>query len=152
MKKALYVLVIGLGIGLASCCGCRKVKSLPITGTEWQLIEMNGKVIDRPEGGEQYSLRLGDDGRFSGMGDCNRCMGGYTLDEKRDRIEFSQVASTRMMCPNQQQENQYFAILNDARGYKIDGQFLLLLNDQRNIIASFKNVGNPDANAEHVVR
>lgn len=63
---------------VASCCPCRKHRkgdSKPFVGTEWQLVQLNGRAV--PVEGDLFTVVFGEDGRLSGLGACNRLMGSY---------------------------------------------------------------------------
>lgn len=123
--------------GMISCCPCKKVKSFSMTGTEWTLMELNDVVVDRSADTESYTMLLDKDGRFSGKGDCNRYFGSYKM-EKDGEISFDGIGSTRAMCPNQARESQYLKMLDEADKYKVDMNYLILMDDNNKIIASFK--------------
>lgn len=143
MKKLLFAALIAvLGMSMVSCCGCGKgsSKDFVINGKTWALIEMNGTVIDRQnDNPDRFTLILGDENKFNGMGDCNRYFGSYTMTDNGE-LKFSAMGSTRAMCPNQKMEDQYFQMLNQVTKYKVDGEFLILMNDDNQIIASMKIV------------
>lgn len=139
---AYTLLLVMIGVGAVSCCAaCRGGKSIPVNGTQWGLIEMNGKVIDRESTTtpDRLTLILGEDGRISGAGDCNRYFAPYTLGSDGS-IRISNIGSTRMMCPNPELESSYFKMLENATKYKIDGDFLILSNNENQIIGSFKRM------------
>ena len=142
MKKIMYLmLLVAVGISAVSCCSaCRARKPMQVSGTKWGLIEMNGAVVDRQNGmsPDRLTLTLGEDGRVAGMGDCNRYFGPYTLNN--GKIDISSIGSTRMMCPNQQLETEFFRMLENAASCKIDGDFLILSDGENRIIGSFKKL------------
>lgn len=127
MKIARLSFVIIAALWFASCCACRKgaVKALPLQGTQWSLIEWNGRPFVS-EG--NYCIEFSDEGRFSGRGDCNSIMGDYKVTEDR-KLGFGSVASTRMMCPNQEQEGRFVRMLESIDSYDIDGNMLMLFHD-----------------------
>lgn len=142
MKKfALGSLTALLIVTLSACCGCGRQKNasaVPLTGTEWKLVELDGKRItpptDRPEA---YTLTLDTaETRVYGMGACNRFFGNYTLSDTH-RIKFGALGSTRMACPGMEVENQYFRMFDRADSYTIDSDMLMLQNNG-NVIAIFQ--------------
>jgi len=142
MKKVLVILSLAvLVVGMTSCCRpCRKAKPQEIKGTRWGLMELNDKVIDRNAGErpDRLTLILGEEGRISGKGDCNGFFAAYSL--TGDRISISNIGSTRMLCPDQPLENEYFQTLEKAVQIKIDGDFLLLMDKEGKIIVSFRKL------------
>ena len=77
MKLAALAALVML---VASCCPCRKHRkgdSKPFVGTEWQLVQLNGRAV--PVEGDLFTVVFGEDGRLSGLGACNRLMGSDVL-------------------------------------------------------------------------
>ena len=128
MKNIITILVVALVVAAAvSCCPCRKGKnSKPLVGTEWHLTTMMGQSVDIDA--DQFVFTFSADGRFSGVGACNRMMGDYTTTAK-GAIKFGALAGTRMMCPKAHLEAQFTKIISQATHYEIDGDMLLLLSN-----------------------
>ena len=78
MKILLRIAVIAAVAALAAgCCKCRsyqKKNRRPLIGTEWQLIQLDGRAV-KPEEGKFYVMFLAEENRFAGVGACNRLMG-----------------------------------------------------------------------------
>ncbi|MEZ5864482.1 MAG: META domain-containing protein [Geminicoccaceae bacterium] len=75
-------------------------------------------------------------GRFAGSGGCNRVMGGYTLDG--DTIAFGAVAGTMMFCNGLMETEQAMtAALGAARGWRVLGRQLDLMDDEGTLLARF---------------
>ena len=128
MKLVRLVTIAFLAVALASCCSCRKgaVKAKPLAETNWSLVEWNGRPF-AADG--NYNIQLNaEESRFGGRGDCNSVMGKYTATKDR-KIKFEGVASTRAMCPNQEQENKFIAMLQSVDSYDIDGNLLMLFHN-----------------------
>ncbi len=64
-------------------------------------------------------------------------MGGYTLEG--ESLSFSQMAGSRMMCPNIGDEQQFLQTLERVESYKISGEEMQLLQDGK-VILLFKAV------------
>lgn len=127
-------MVASVAVILAACCNCRTNKSkssLPLTDTNWQLVEWEGRPFAAT--GEQYTLKLTKDGRLSGMGNCNRLMGAFET-PRTGIIKFSAMASTRMMCPDQQTESKFTQMLPEVDGYGLDGDMLMLFKGGERIM------------------
>ena len=142
MRKIVVLSIVAiLTLGMTSCCRpCRKAKPAAVKGVQWGLLELNDKVIDRNAGdiAGRFTLTLGDDGRIGGKGDCNTYFSAYTLNG--EKIDITGIASTRMLCPNQSLEDQYFRTLESAVKANIDGRFLILMNSEGKIVASFEKI------------
>ena len=119
---------------MAACCPCKKGQSnnAPLYGTTWRAVifDINGtnKVVAEQNPGE-YTLILNEDGKFNGVGDCNSYFGDFTL--KNGKITFSNMGSTKAMCPSQEWEDCFLQNINSANGYSIEGDKLMLLQDGR---------------------
>ncbi len=116
-----------MALFVVGCCACRKGKNAkPLVGTQWHLVRMMERDLSIEP--EQFLFTFEADGRFGGIGACNRMMGGYTTTDKGG-IKFSNVASTRMMCPDVDLENELGKIFDSATHYEIDGDMLMLLSN-----------------------
>lgn len=74
--------------------------------------------------------------RVSGSDGCNRLMGGYDADAKK--IEFTQLASTKMMCmDNMQEVDQFNQALAKATSYQAYNKSLRLLDQHGNVLLKF---------------
>ncbi|MCG2842694.1 META domain-containing protein [Sandaracinobacter sp. RS1-74] len=106
-----------------------------LLGAEWAVFEIAGKPIVA----DSKPTILFEDGRVAGAGSCNRFMGGYTVAPDGLKLEFSQMASTMMACPDplMQQEGLFLKTLGDVTGYTVaaDGVLTLTTADGRSIKA-----------------
>jgi len=110
-----------------------------LTGTHWRLIELNGKPIPAAkEGQKEIYIELNKpSGMVSGSGGCNRIMGSFTLGEG-GRLTFSQMASTRMMCPEGMEvEAALLKVLGEANNYSQQGETLSLNLNRMAPLAKF---------------
>ena len=126
VKFAMDVAV--MAIVVVGCCPCKKYQKKygkPLQETEWKMVQFNGRTFDAKDG---YTLVFGKDNRLSGVGDCNRLMGSYTANND-GIMKISQVAGTRMMCPEQDQENSFIQMLGSVDSYQMDGPLLILLGN-----------------------
>ena len=128
MKKLISILMVAMVVVAAvGCCPCRKGKnSKPLVGTEWHVMTMMGQSVDVAD--DEFVFQFGKDGRFSGVGACNRMMGDYTVTDK-GAIKFGALAGTRMMCPKVSLEADFTRIIHQATHYEIDGDMLLILSN-----------------------
>ena len=112
------------------CCKCRsyqKKNRRPLIGTEWQLIQLDGRAV-KPEEGKFYVMFLAEENRFAGVGACNRLMGKYETTDK-GALRIGPIASTMMACPGMEQEDAFTKALEATTHYDMDGPMLLLLGD-----------------------
>lgn len=126
MKKLKWIFAVAVVFTAVACCPCRKSKSpsLPLTGIEWKMTQMYGTNIDS----DNYRITFGADGSAHGVGDCNRFTGSYTMKDGELKIGES-LASTRMMCMNQAQEDKFLKMLGYADAYYVDGEKLMLIKN-----------------------
>lgn len=112
----------------AGCCNCRsyqKKTRRPLEGTEWQLVQLDGRSVKAAP--ETFVLKL-ENGSVSGFGACNRLMGSYKTGERR-ALKIGPLATTKMACPNLDQEQQFLRALESTTHYDMDGPMLLLLSN-----------------------
>ena len=124
LSALLAVVLLTVVVG---CCPCRKGKNnKPLAGTEWRLMRMMGTDVDAAD--NQFVFQFSADGRFSGVGACNRMMADYST-TATGAISFGELAGTRMMCPRSDLETKFSKIIGQATHYEIDGDMLLLLSN-----------------------
>jgi heat shock protein HslJ len=121
-----------------------KTKSEGITEKYWKLIEINGKPVVWDESAKREAfIILKDEGnRVNGNGGCNTLTGTYEIDRTADRIKFSQMASTMMMCLNMEIEDELKRALEMVDNYSLstDGKYLSLNRARMAPLARFEIV------------
>lgn len=129
MKKSiLFALVCAMLFAVVGCCACRRNQknAKPLQGTEWHLVQFEGKDVELPI--NSFNLILGQSGEIAGVGACNRLLGQYTTTENYG-INLGQVGTTMMLCPeNEALESQFVQMLGGVTHYDIDGDKLVLIN------------------------
>ena len=112
MKKNLISAAAFAAILLSSCG--TTTKSVDITG-EWNVVSVEGKQVT----GNPYIGFDTENGRLYGNAGCNRIMGGFEIDSVNPgHIGLTNVASTRMMCPDMETEQKVLEALNEVAGFK----------------------------------
>ena len=113
-----------LAIALALFPAVLAAEPPALTGAEWQIYELAGSetLPVTP------TLAFSDEGRFSGMGGCNRMMGSFTQDDTA--LRFGQVAATMMICPEPQMnlERAVHDALSRVTAHRFDEDTLVLLD------------------------
>ncbi|WP_195499369.1 META domain-containing protein [Alistipes timonensis] len=131
MKILLRIAVVAVtGALIAGCCNCRayqKKARRPLTGTEWQLIQLGGETV-RPEKGTFTLTLLAEGNRLTAVGACNRLSGIYKTDDKHS-LKLGPIASTMMACPGMEREHAFAQALEATTHYDMDGPMLLLLSN-----------------------
>ena len=73
----------------------------------WVLVQLGEQAISPPkEGLGAHFILMSKDQRVAGSGDCNRLMGGYTL--QGNTLKFSKMAGTKMFCDGKMAAEQNF--------------------------------------------
>ena len=127
LKIAALAAVAALAAGCCSCRSYQKKNRRPLIGTEWQLIQLDGRAV-KPEEGKFTLTFLAEENRIAGIGACNRIMGRYEATEK-GALKIGPLASTMMVCPGMEQEDAFTKALESTTHYDMDGPMLLLLSD-----------------------
>jgi heat shock protein HslJ len=111
---------------LLTVAACAPNPPLTLPGTAWLVEDIAGRgVIDRA----QTTVSFDTSGRVSGSTGCNRFTGSATVEGKA--LTFGPLANTRRACPPalMDQEKQFLEAMASARGYSIDRNGLLHLDD-----------------------
>jgi heat shock protein HslJ len=96
----------------------------------WIAFELNGKAVAGP------TLDTTAD-KVSGTGGCNQFNGPISIED--DAVQIGPVASTRMTCEGKSEtEAQYFAALEAARTFVLDGDMLVLKAEDGHVLLKFK--------------
>lgn len=144
MKKQLAALAI-LAITVVGCDSTKQtVASMDtnINNTTWELTTLEGQNIDQSNtDGKKIHFNLNStDQTISGYSGCNIFSGSYNL-ESGGRIDISNLASTRMACPDSEfNENKMLKALELADNYTFQNGMLSLNIGRRAPLAVFKKV------------
>ncbi|SDL25289.1 Heat shock protein HslJ [Modicisalibacter muralis] len=139
--------VILMVVALAGCATSRPASqspadtamhSSPLVGQRWELILIGTDEYWQGRQPAYFSLSP-DNGRlrFIGSNGCNRLTGTVTLGEGQ-RIDFGNLASTRMACPGIPQAAQVNALLSQAYRYLIDHDRLVLFGPDSLVLGAFQ--------------
>jgi heat shock protein HslJ len=97
-----------------------------LIGSKWKLIELHGQAVVRSaQSKEDAYIRLTREGVMSAYTGCNNMTGSYQV-HKGFGIKFSNIASTRMACPDMKTEQILNQVLQAADNYTIKGKRLTL--------------------------
>ncbi|MBU6281095.1 META domain-containing protein [bacterium] len=99
----------------------------PIAGSEWTLVELDGKPV--PTGDRRPSLSV-EGSRVSGFSGCNR-WGAEVVAAQAGTWKLGPIASTRMACEEDEMklESGFLDALGAATRWKVDGARLLLAGE-----------------------
>ena len=147
MKKNLISAAAFAAILLSSCG--TTTKSVDITG-EWNVVSVEGKQVT----GNPYIGFDTENGRLYGNAGCNRIMGGFEIDSVNPgHIGLTNVASTRMMCPDMETEQKVLEALNEVAGFKSSATGVELTDKDGKVLISLEKreapaVSGNDINGE----
>ncbi|MFC2991003.1 MULTISPECIES: META domain-containing protein [Halomonas] len=136
-------LVIAAAILLAACGGrpdapqSDRVVSLsgPVVEQRWNLLLMG--TDERLSLPEPAWFRISSDGRVTGSDGCNEMMGRVRLGESQ-RIEFTEVATTRRACPQGENAARVTAMLETAYRYLIDHDRLVFFGPDQRVLGGWR--------------
>ena len=123
MKKAFLSLgIVCMGLLVFSCGTTKKAMSPAELDGQWNIVEVNGKAIEK---GEMPAPFIGFDfaqKRIFGNSGCNRMMGQIEYsDSHKNIIKFPQVATTRMACPDMSGERELLQALDKVVRFEAEG-------------------------------
>ena len=99
------------------------VVDAPFAGQRFTLREINGNPI--LQGERNCMMQFEKSGKFSAYAGCNNMSGKYSAMSNDKAVKFSQVAATRMACPDMTNEQQFMKALDVAVLYSFDGAELI---------------------------
>src|SRR4051812_2065789 len=113
------ILAFSLVITIASCS-----PKLSADNTwdrrRWILVELKGVPVQLGGGGrDAYIEFTPSTKRFAGNAGCNQISGTYTLDKRK--LDFGDVISTKMSCPDISFETTFLSELSGVDRYETDG-------------------------------
>lgn len=114
-----------------------------ITEKYWKLIELNGKNIlplNEDMGREAHFVLHKNENKISGNTGCNYMMGTYELSEEpaqQGKINFSQLATTRMACVDVVYEQDFLDIFENSKSYSIENDTLSFFYQENRPVAIF---------------
>ena len=126
MMKKLLISAIAT-VALSACVVVPSTQNLPLlhhaTQGKWGVVAINGKAIDNTDTNIGFSAA---NQRFYGNGGCNVINGQYEL--VKDKLSISNIAATRMACPNMATEAALLSALPTVSTYQREGDKLILLD------------------------
>lgn len=110
----------------------------PLAETKWELVELNGKAVDKTTKRDYFINFDSKSGTFKAFVGCNKISGSYFM-KSTTKLGFSKVASTRMACENMDVERDFFNNLQKTDNYMIEGK-MLHLHMGKKAIAKFEAI------------
>ncbi len=120
-------------------CGNGLVDS-PLRGTYWKLVRLGDNPVAAAMEQRKAHLVFAADGlQVAGSDGCNRLSGSFELDG--ERLRFGRMASTRMSCPdNLDQQQRFRQALEQVERYRIRGGHLEFFDATGAVSARFEAV------------
>jgi len=120
-------LVVLLAV-LTAGCGDNPLRPSDLKEVTWKLeaIERAGLPTITVASPDQYTMRLGNDGRLSVRADCNQCTGTYSLEGGTLRV--GNMACTLVGCPAGSLDSAYAAALGGSSTIAINESHLIVRN------------------------
>lgn len=118
------------------------IQHSPIENTKWVISRLHGTIIPENENKERVIHFILDPvtKSISGNAGCNSFTGAYTI-SKGNQISFSNLATTRMMCPDfMVNEKDFLEVFKTADNFNIYKNQLMLNKAKRSPLAIFKNL------------
>jgi heat shock protein HslJ len=141
LSKSLVVL---LGVLTLAACSSRTAiegtgptgeLSGPIVGPRWNLLLVG--TNERLEMPERPHFVIDRDGRVSGSDGCNRLTGRAAQGEN-NRIEFSELATTRRACPQAEDAQRVTGMMENAYRYLIDHDRLVFFGPDQRVLGGWR--------------
>jgi heat shock protein HslJ len=103
-----------------------------LTGT-WDVKIMKKQTKADTDHLNGVTLTLNGDSSFTGQASCNKIWGKFSI--KGTSIKFNDIASTKMICGKQEEENWFLQLLQETvSNYSVTKPTLLLRDGSSNIV------------------
>jgi len=146
IKSLRNTLLLAAGALLLAACSSRPAPQIddptarlegPVVDQRWNLLLVG--TNDRLEMPERPHFVIDRDGRVSGSDGCNRLIGRAALGEN-NRIEFSELATTRRACPRAEDAARVTGMLENAYRYLIDHDRLVFFGPDQRVLGGWRRV------------
>ena len=119
IKNIIFSLLVLSFVFFTGCVSSNKnIKpNVSLENTYFKALTLNNEKVEVFR--KEAHIKFQKDGRVVGNLGCNNFFGEFT--QNNENIEFSKVASTKMMCPNIKTEDSFAKVLSEAKTFKIKG-------------------------------
>ncbi|RIJ34080.1 META domain-containing protein [Pontibacter oryzae] len=91
----------------------------------WSLVSLEGQDMQQPQNTKTAFIRFQErDDDVHGFTGCNKFFGKYEANEKN--LVLSELGTTRMACPDMEQENKFLEVLGRVDSYRLSDNILTL--------------------------
>ncbi|MCE8017877.1 META domain-containing protein [Halomonas sp. MCCC 1A17488] len=115
--------------------GERVASDHPVVGPRWNLLLVG--TDERLSMPETPHFTVSSDGRVSGSDGCNQLNGRVRLDEG-NRIQFSELATTRRGCAQLEDAKRVTGMMENAYRFLIDHDRLVLFGPDQRVLGGWK--------------
>jgi len=119
-------------------------QNLTFESTYWKLVDLNEHTLSPEKMSRDahivFSKLIEGKGTFKGASGCNDMLGKYEGNDNTISIDAKHIAMTKMACPYMEIETQFMRVLGKVNAWKINAEYLSLLDDKGLPIALFKAV------------
>ncbi len=146
IKSLRNTLLLAAGALLLAACSSRPAPQVddptarlegPVVDQRWNLLLVG--TNERLEMPERPHFVIDRDGRVSGSDGCNRLTGRAALGDN-NRIEFSELATTRRACPRAEDAARVTGMLENAYRYLIDHDRLVFFGPDQRVLGGWRRV------------
>ncbi len=100
------------------------VKKVSLYNADWKLLKDDATLV-KGFNNENVTININDKTfNVTGFAGCNNFASTITVDD--DKLKFSPVTSTEIICPNYKIEDAFLDLLDDVNRYEIKGNELYL--------------------------
>lgn len=157
MKKTVFKVAALLFAGMmATACGSGKQAVQPVDlNGEWNIVTVNGDTVNAANA-PFIGLDMAEK-RVYGNAGCNRMTGSFEADSLHPgKIQFGQIGTTRMMCPDMDTESKVLQALSNVKGYSGTEQGLSLTDAEGKTLLTLEKRETPafsasDLNGEWLI-
>jgi len=110
-----------------------------IMDKKWELFYMENSTVKWTSEDPQITNIILPQGsnKLVGMGGCNRLMGSFEITSEVD-IQFTQLATTKKMCPDIKNENKFLELLGKVKIYTFKDEILTLYQNPKTPLLKFR--------------
>ena len=151
MKKTVFKVAALLftGIGTTACGSSKQTaQAVGLTG-EWNIVKVNGDTVNAANA-PFIGLDMADK-RVYGNAGCNRMTGSFEADSLHPgKIQFGQIGTTRMMCPDMETERKILDALGKVTSFSANADETVSLLDESGteVLTLTRNAGTPLSEAQ----
>lgn len=138
IKNIISLLAILSFVFFAGCAGSNKnIKpNVSLENSYFKVLTLNNQKVEVFK--KEAHIRFQKDGGVVGNLGCNNFFGEFAKND--ENIEFTKVASTKMICPNIRIEDAFAKVLSGVKTFKIKGESMSFFDKNQKEIATFKAV------------